>query len=108
MIRWQAPASNGGRPITAYVVRMSVPGTGYWRIVKVTSAISVTLGGLVPGQTYCYSVYAVNVVGAGYAAGNAFATAGAAPEPEGRCWRQILVYDAYVRAVNRVKAIWAL
>src|SRR5438094_610281 len=62
-ISWQAPASNGGSPITGYKVYRSASSgteTGYVSLGNVTS---YTNTGLTGGTTYFYKVRAVNSVG---------------------------------------------
>ncbi|HJP89517.1 MAG TPA: FG-GAP-like repeat-containing protein [Candidatus Limnocylindrales bacterium] len=57
-VAWNAPASNGGTPITSYTATAS-PG-GATCVVTVTSC---TIGGLVNGTTYTVTVHATNTVG---------------------------------------------
>jgi hypothetical protein len=63
-VSWAAPASNGGSPITSYLVRRFVAGVldGVTEVGLATQAI---IGGLVPGTTYTFRVTAVNVAGGG-------------------------------------------
>ncbi|MGI8809857.1 MAG: M4 family metallopeptidase [Acidimicrobiales bacterium] len=69
-VRWTAPPSNGGSPVTSYVVTPyagngATPGTP--TTVSSGSAISATVGGLTNGTAYTFTVAAVNAVGRGAA-----------------------------------------
>ena len=65
VVKWAAPASNGGAAITGWVVR-TYAGT---KLVKSTTvraaARSVTVAGLTPGRSYTFRVQARNVAGTG-------------------------------------------
>ena len=64
-VRWSAPASTGGSPITGYVVKAY---RGWTRVVTVTvpaTAREVRLAGLLNGRAHTFVVQAVNAVGAG-------------------------------------------
>lgn len=62
LIEWQAPAADGGTPITAYVVSAASGGTGV-TVVADPAARAVTLTGLANGLTYAVRVVARNSVG---------------------------------------------
>jgi subtilisin family serine protease len=66
-LAWRAPLSNGGAPVTDYVVRRSGNGGRSWTVVRdgVSTARSVTVRGLVNGHRYLFQVAAKNRVGAG-------------------------------------------
>ncbi len=61
-VRWTAPASDGGRPISGYTVAVSPPAAGATVHVNATTA-SVT--GLTNGTAYQFTVSATNAVGTG-------------------------------------------
>jgi hypothetical protein len=65
-LSWIAPASDGGSPITDYVVEYSADGTTWQTFADgVSTAPSATVTGLVADQPYFFRVSAVNAVGAG-------------------------------------------
>lgn len=60
-VSWTAPSSNGGSPITGYVVTSSPGGL----TCNTTSALSCTVIGLTNATTYTFTVVASNVSGPG-------------------------------------------
>ena len=60
-IQWDPPASNGGSPITGYIVN-STPGN---KTCVTTGATSCVVTGLTNGTSYTFTVTARNVVGLG-------------------------------------------
>src|SRR5207249_4367230 len=73
-LSWQAPASNGGTPITGYKIYRSTSSgteTGYVSLGNVTS---YTNTGVTSGTTYFYKVRAVNSVGISSPSNEASAT----------------------------------
>jgi hypothetical protein len=76
-VSWQPPASDGGRPVTGYRVRLS--GLGQQDFGSTTNAIFAT--GLVPGTTYTAAVTARNEVGTGTTATATFRVPGAPGAP---------------------------
>jgi hypothetical protein len=58
-VRWLPPAVDGGSPITAYVVMVKGPGGREVRC----SASPCTITGLQNGETYTFTVSAVNAIG---------------------------------------------
>jgi hypothetical protein len=79
-ITWNAPASDGGSPISNYTVT-SAPGG---KTCTTTGALDCTVGGLTNGTSYKFTVRAKNVAGWGVAspASNAVTpTGGATPVP---------------------------
>ena len=64
-LSWSAPSSDGGRPITDYVVEQSSDGGATWKIVaeKVSPATSTMVAGLVNGTSYVFRVSTVNTSG---------------------------------------------
>jgi hypothetical protein len=65
-VRWTAPATTGGPPITSYRVRPYVSGTGYLPEITFNSvATAQTITGLTNGTTYRFNVRAINSIGAG-------------------------------------------
>ena len=71
-LRWSAPASDGGSPITGYAYRYSADGGTTWAQDWPTQAnvttTSAVVDGLTNGTTYTFQVRAHNNVGAGPAA----------------------------------------
>ena len=62
-LKWVAPASNGGAPITAYTISYA-PSGGTWRNINVAAnAQSNILTGLLDGTRYYFRVSATNAVG---------------------------------------------
>jgi hypothetical protein len=61
LISWQAPASDGGSPITQYTVT-STPGG---KKCTTTGALNCSIGGLTNGTGYVFTVKATNVAGTG-------------------------------------------
>ncbi len=63
MVSWTAPASDGGSPVTGYVV---TPYIGYYPLSPVTfasTATTQTITGLTNGTQYRFRVQAINAVG---------------------------------------------
>lgn len=73
---WVAPASDGGTPITDYVIETSTDGGTNWSTVAdgVSTATSYTITGLTNGTTYTVRVSAANTVGAGVPSSTSAAT----------------------------------
>jgi len=80
-VSWTAPASDGGLPITDYVVERSSDGGATWQAVAdgVSTATTATVGGLVNGVSYLFRVAAVNAAGAGAATATTAATVPSKP-----------------------------
>jgi titin len=65
-VSWYAPTSNGGSPITGYVITASTGNTAETVTASAPGwALSTTLTQLVPGKTYTITVRAVNAIGPG-------------------------------------------
>lgn len=75
-LQWVAPVSDGGAPVSDYVIEQSSDGGVSWSLASdsVSSAVSATVTGLTNGVSYVFRVSAVNVAGTG-AASAATATA---------------------------------
>jgi len=66
-LSWTPPASNGGAPITDYVVQFSSNGGSTWTTFAdgTSATTSATVTGLNNGTAYLFRVAAVNVAGTG-------------------------------------------
>jgi hypothetical protein len=65
-VRWQAPADDGGTPVTSYDVRVVGLDGGELRVVPVgTATLMTTIDGLAAGDEVSFQVRAVNEVGPG-------------------------------------------
>ena len=64
-IIWSAPASDGGSPITGYVVRPYLASTAQPVRTFPSPATTQTVNGLNTGRTYSFEIAAVNAVGTG-------------------------------------------
>ena len=73
-LAWQAPASDGGSPITNYNVYRRTTSGGESLLTTVGNVLTYTDSGLTNGQTYYYQVSAVNAVGEGPKSNEASAT----------------------------------
>jgi hypothetical protein len=64
-ISWTAPTSDGGSPITDYVIEYSVAGSGTWTTFSdgTSTATSATITGLTAGNAYEFRVSAKNLIG---------------------------------------------
>jgi fibronectin type III domain protein len=63
LVSWRPPATNGGSPLTGYVIKASPGG----KTVHTLAVTSFLVGGLRNGATYTFTVAAVNKSGAGTA-----------------------------------------
>ena len=77
VVRWMAPASNGGAAIDSYVVKAVTNGTVQAVQTFSGAATSGLMPGLINGTAYRFRVIAHNAVGTGSAAVTATITAGA-------------------------------
>ena len=59
-VSWSAPASNGGSAVISYTAKVSPGGS-----TCTTSVLTCTIGGLINGAAYTFSVTATNVAGPG-------------------------------------------
>ena len=82
-VSWSAPATDGGSPITGYVVTPYV-GAVAQTPVAVGLVTTTSFGGLTNGTTYTFTVSAVNAVGTGPAATSNWVVAGASRAPPPR------------------------
>src|ERR1019366_7718315 len=64
-LSWSAPASDGGSPVTGYVVTPSIGGTAQSPITFSSPATSETVTGLSNGTAYTFTVSAINAEGTG-------------------------------------------
>ena len=80
-LNWQAPASDGGSPLTNYkIYRGSAPGAESL-LTTVGNVLTYTDGAVTNGVTYYYQVSAVNSAGEGPRSNEASATPSAQPPP---------------------------
>lgn len=61
-LRWDAPASDGGSPITGY--RLVVVGGTQEGVGVLVESTSYTVANLIPGTPYLFTVQAINAIGA--------------------------------------------
>ena len=64
-VSWTAPASNGGSPVTGYVVTPYIAGTAQTAQTFNSTATTETVTGLTNGTAYTFKVAAINSVGTG-------------------------------------------
>jgi titin len=64
-LSWTAPADDGGRPVTGYVVTPYIGATAQTPITLSDPATTATVGGLTNGTAYTFTVAAINSVGTG-------------------------------------------
>ncbi|MFN8019666.1 MAG: CocE/NonD family hydrolase [Acidimicrobiales bacterium] len=65
VLAWKAPTSDGGSPITGYVVRPTAGGVAQAPITFNSTATTQTVTGLTNGTGYTFTVAAVNAMGEG-------------------------------------------
>src|SRR5206468_3104191 len=82
-LTWQAPASNGGSPITNYKIYRGTTSGGETLVATIGNQLSYSDGGLTNGVTYYYQVSAVSNVGEGPRSNEASATPTAPATPPG-------------------------
>jgi titin len=75
-LSWAAPTSDGGAPITDYVVQFKTPAAATWSTFDdgTSAGTSATVTGLTNGTAYLFRVAAVNVAGTGIAVESAAVT----------------------------------
>lgn len=64
-LSWIAPASNGGSPITGYVVTPYISNVAQTATTFNSNATTETVAGLMNGTTYTFTVAAINAAGTG-------------------------------------------
>src|SRR5437879_5671384 len=82
-LTWQAPASNGGSPITNYKIYRGTASGGETLVATIGNQLSYSDGGLTNGVTYYYQASAVNNAGEGPRSNEASATPTAPATPPG-------------------------
>ena len=65
VVSWTAPASDGGSPITGYVVTPSMAGVAQTPVTFSSAATTQTVTGLTNGTAYTFTVAALNGAGTG-------------------------------------------
>jgi len=76
---WTAPVSDGGSPVTNYVVHRGTASGGETRLVEIGNVLTYIDVGLVNGQVYYYQVTAKNIAGEGAPSNEASATPATVP-----------------------------
>src|SRR3989440_149570 len=82
-LTWQAPASNGGSPITNYRIYRATTSGGETLKATIGNLLSYSDAGVTNGVTYYYQVRAVNAAGEGPRSNEASATPTAPATPPG-------------------------
>ncbi len=80
-VSWSAPASNGGDPLTGYVITPSIGGVAQPPVVSSGSGTTFVVSGLTNGTTYTFIVAARNGVGDGAPSSASAAVTPDAPAP---------------------------
>src|SRR5436309_9237804 len=80
-LTWQAPASDGGSPITNYKIYRGLAPTTETLLTTVGNVLTYTDSAVTNGVTYYYQVSAVNSPGEGAKSNEASATPNAPPPP---------------------------
>src|SRR5437870_264315 len=80
-LTWQAPASDGGSPITNYKIYRGVAPSTETLLTTVGNVLTYTDGAVTNGLTYYYQVSAVNAAGEGPRSNEASATPSPPPPP---------------------------
>ncbi|MDQ1475854.1 MAG: hypothetical protein QOE62_1083 [Actinomycetota bacterium] len=65
LVRWKPPLSDGGSPVTGYIVTPSTGGVALPPRLFGATATTGTVTGLTDGQSYSFTVAAVNALGTG-------------------------------------------
>ena len=82
-LSWTAPNSDGGSPITGYVVTPYLNGTAQTPIKTNSTATTYTVTGLTNGTTYTFTVAASNAIGTGSPSTASAAVTPTPPSPPG-------------------------
>lgn len=85
-VTWSAPSTDGGSPITGYVVTPSIGGVVQAPVASPGTGTSKTVTGLTNGTTYTFTVAAVNDVGTGAASAASAAATPRAPYSPFASW----------------------
>src|SRR5205814_188782 len=80
-LTWQAPASNGGSPITNYKINRGTSSNGETLLATIGNVLTYTDTSVTNGVTYYYQVSAVNGAGEGPRSNEASATPSPPPPP---------------------------
>jgi len=80
-LTWQAPASNGGSPITNYRIYRGTSSNGETLLATIGNVLTYTDTSVTNGVTYYYQVSAVNGAGEGPRSNEASATPSPPPPP---------------------------
>src|SRR5437660_955282 len=80
-LTWQAPASNGGSPITNYRIYRGTSSNGETLLATIGNVLTYTDTAVTNGVTYYYQVSAVNGAGEGPRSNEASATPSPPPPP---------------------------
>jgi fibronectin type 3 domain-containing protein len=80
-LSWAAPVSNGGSPVTGYIVYMSTSATSRGTALATVTGNTYTATGLANGTKYYFRVIAVNALGEGPASAQVAVSPGVVAPP---------------------------
>jgi fibronectin type 3 domain-containing protein len=81
ILNWSAPASNGYKPVTGYLVYRGLQADNITKVATLGNVTSFNDSGLVNGRTYSYQLSALNAVGEGNRTAVFNYTTGTFPNP---------------------------